>query len=224
MERHHFEFELQALKNRLLSMGALVEDRVHQAVVALMERRRDAAEKIIAGDDEVNELQIEIDDRCLKLIALQQPMASDLRLITAAMKINADLERIGDQAVNIAENALTIIEQPPLKPLIDIPRMAELAEKMTRDSLESFVRKDVALARNVLERDDEVDALKDQVFRVLLTYMMADPGTIERALQLILVSRHLERIADHATNIAEDVIFVVEAKDVRHHHEEQKTS
>jgi phosphate transport system protein len=224
MERHHFEFELQALKNRLLSMGALVEDRVHQAVVALMERRRDAAEKIIEGDDEVNELQIEIDDRCLKLIALQQPMASDLRLITAAMKINADLERIGDQAVNIAQNALKIIEQPPLKPLIDIPRMAELAEKMTRDSLESFVRRDVALARSVLERDDEVDSLKDQVFRVLLTYMMADPGTIERALGLILVSRHLERIADHATNIAEDVIFVVEAKDVRHHHEEQKTS
>jgi phosphate transport system protein len=223
MERHHFEFELQALKNRLLSMGALVEDRVHQAIVALMERRPDAAEKIIAGDDEVNELQIEIDDRCLKLIALQQPMASDLRLITAAMKINADLERIGDQAVNIAQNAVKILEHPPLKPLIDIPRMAEAAEKMTRDSLESFVRKDVALARSVLERDDEVDALKDNVFRVLLTYMMADPGTIERALGLILVSRHLERIADHATNIAEDVIFVVEAKDVRHHHEEQKT-
>jgi phosphate transport system protein len=224
MERHHFEFELQALKNRLLSMGALVEDRVHQAVVALMERRPEIAQTIIAGDDEVNELQIEIDDRCLKLIALQQPMASDLRLITAAMKINADLERIGDQAVNIAESALKILEQPPLKPLIDIPRMAELAEKMTRDSLESFVHKDVALARSVLERDDEVDALKDHVFRVLLTYMMADPGTIERALGLILVSRHLERIADHATNIAEDVIFVVEAKDVRHHHEEQKTS
>jgi phosphate transport system protein len=204
-------------------MGALVEDRVHQAIVALMERRPDAAEKIIAGDDEVNELQIEIDDRCLKLIALQQPMASDLRLITAAMKINADLERIGDQAVNIAQNAVKILEHPPLKPLIDIPRMAEAAEKMTRDSLESFVRKDVALARSVLERDDEVDALKDNVFRVLLTYMMADPGTIERALGLILVSRHLERIADHATNIAEDVIFVVEAKDVRHHHEEQKT-
>jgi len=224
MERHHFEFELQALKNRLLSMGALVEDRVHQAIVALMERRPEMAEKIIAGDDEVNELQIEIDDRCLKLIALQQPMASDLRLITAAMKINADLERIGDQAVNIAESALKILEHPPLKPLIDIPRMAELAEKMTRDSLESFVHKDVSLARSVLERDDEVDALKDHVFRVLLTYMMADPGTIERALGLILVSRHLERIADHATNIAEDVIFVVEAKDVRHHHEEQKTS
>ena len=224
MERHHFEFELQALKNRLLSMGALVEDRVHQAITALMERRPEAAEKIIAGDDEVNELQIEIDDRCLKLIALQQPMASDLRLITAAMKINADLERIGDQAVNIAESSLKILEHPPLKPLIDIPRMAELAEKMTRDSLESFVRKDAALARSVLERDDEVDSLKDHVFRVLLTYMMADPGTIERALGLILVSRHLERIADHATNIAEDVIFVVEAKDVRHHHEEQKTS
>jgi len=170
----------------------------------------------------VNELQIEIDDRCLKLIALQQPMASDLRLITAAMKINADLERIGDQAVNIAETALRLLPQPPLKPLIDIPRMAENAEAMTRDALDAFVRKDAALARRVLARDDEVDQLKDQVFRVLLTYMMADPGTIERALGLILISRNLERIADHATNIAEDVIFLVEAKDVRHHHEEAK--
>ena len=220
MERH-FETEMQGLKNLLLSMGAMVEERVHQAVLALMERKPEAAERIIAGDEEVNELQIEVDDRCLKLLALQQPMASDLRLITAAMKINADLERIGDQAVNIAENSLKLMNAAPLKPLIDLPRMAEIAEAMTRDSLDAFVRKDPALARGVLARDDEVDQLKDHIFRVLLTYMMADPGTIERALGLILVSRHLERIADHATNIAEDVIFVVEAKDVRHHHEER---
>jgi len=134
------------------------------------------------------------------------------------MKINADLERIGDQAVNIAENVIKLLPHPPLKPLIDIPRMADIAEKMTRDSLDAFVRRDADLARSVLTRDDEVDQLKDQVFRELLTYMMADPGTIQRALALILISRNLERIADHATNIAEDVIFLVEAKDVRHHH------
>jgi phosphate transport system protein len=218
MERHHFEEELQALKQRLLGMGDLVEERVHRAVRSLIERRLDEAERVIASDQEVNSLQIEIDDRCLKLLALQQPMATDLRLITSAMKINADLERIGDQAVNIAENVLKILPQPPLKPLIDIPRMAEIAQKMTRDALDSFVKKDAELARTVLQRDDEVDSLKDQVFRELLTYMMADPGTIQRALALILISRNIERIADHATNIAEDVIFLVEAKDVRHHY------
>jgi phosphate transport system protein len=223
-ERHHFEEELQALKNRLLNMGALVEERVHDATHALIDRRLDTAERIIASDQDVNDLQIEIDDRCLRLLALQQPMASDLRLITAAMKINADLERIGDQAVNIAEQVVRILAHPPLKPTIDLPRMAEIAEKMTRESLDAFVRKDAKLARSILARDDEVDQLKDHVFRVLLTYMMADPGTIERALGLILISRHLERIADHATNIAEDVIFVVEAKDVRHHHEERPGS
>jgi phosphate transport system protein len=220
MERHHFEEELQALKRRLLNMGALVEERVHLAIQALIERRTEAIDRIIAGDQDVNDLQIEIDDRCLKLLALQQPMATDLRLITAAMKINSDLERIGDQAVNIAENAARVLTHPPLKPLLDLPRMAEIAERMTRDSLDAFVRRDPDLARDILARDDEVDQLKDQVFRVLLTYMMADPATIERALGLILVSRNLERIADHATNIAEDVIFLVEAKDVRHHHEE----
>jgi phosphate transport system protein len=218
MERHHFEHELQALKSRLLSMAGLVEDRVHRAMQALMERRPELAEAVIASDQEVNELQIELDDRCLKLLALQQPIASDLRLITAAMKINADLERIGDQAVNIAQNAVKLVRHPPIKPIIDIPRMAEAAQAMTRDALDSFVRKDAALARGVLKRDDEVDSLKDAVFRVLLTYMMADPATIERAIGLILVSRNLERIADHATNIAEDVIFLVEGKDVRHHH------
>ena len=222
MERHHFEDELQALKNRLLEMGALVEDRVHRAVHSLIDRKPEAAEAIITADRVINELHIEIDDRCLRLLATQTPLAVDLRLITSAMKINSDLERIGDQAVNIAEQAVRILAHPPLKPMIDLPRMAQIAEKMTRESLDAFVRKDAKLARAILARDDEEDQLKDQVFRVLLTYMMADPGTIERALGLILVSRHLERIADHATNIAEDVIFVVEAKDVRHHHEERQ--
>jgi len=220
MERHHFEDALQALKNRLLAMGALVEDRVHRAVRSLIDRRMEEADEVIASDQEVNEMHIEIDDRCLKLLATQTPLATDLRLITSAMKINSDLERIGDQAVNIAENVVKILPHPPLKPLIDIPRMAEIAEKMTRDALDSFVRKDPVLARDVLRRDDEVDQLKDQVFRELLTYMMADPGTIQRALSLILISRNIERIADHATNIAEDVIFLVEAKDVRHGHQE----
>jgi len=222
MERHHFEDELKTLKNRLLEMGALVEDRVHRAVHSLIDRKAEEAEAIIAGDREVNELHIEIDDRCLKLLATQTPLAVDLRLITSAIKINSDLERIGDQAVNVAENVVKMLPQPTLKPLIDIPRMAEIAEKMTRDALDSFVKRDPELARDVLRRDDEVDQLKDQVFRELLTYMMADPGTIQRALALILISRNLERIADHATNIAEDVIFLVEAKDVRHHHLEEE--
>jgi phosphate transport system protein len=198
-------------------MGGLVEDRVHRAVHSLIHRREEDARRIIAADNEINDLQMDVDNRCLRLLATQTPLAVDLRLITSAMKINADLERIGDQAVNIAESVLVLIPQPPLKPLIDIPRMATIAEKMIRDALDAFVKKDAELARDVLRRDDEVDELKDQVFRELLTYMMADPGTIQRALSLILISRNLERIADHATNIAEDVIFIAEAKDVRHH-------
>jgi phosphate transport system protein len=219
MERHHFEAELQALRNQLLTMGGLVEERVHRAVHALVHRAEEEAQRVIATDKEINDLQIDVDNRCLKLLATQTPLAVDLRLITSAMKINADLERVGDQAVNIAESVLVLIPQPPLKPLIDIPRMATIAEKMIRDALDAFVEKDAELARDVLRRDDEVDELKDQVFRELLTYMMADPGTIQRALSLILISRNLERIADHATNIAEDVIFIAEARDVRHHAE-----
>jgi phosphate transport system protein len=217
MERHHFEAELAGLRNQLLTMGGLVEERVHRAVQALIHRKEDDASRVIAQDNEINDLQMDIDNRCLKLLATQSPLAVDLRLITSAMKINADLERIGDQAVNIAESALVLIPQAPLKPLIDIPRMATIAEKMIRDALDAFVKRDAELARDVLRRDDEVDELKDQVFRELLTYMMADPGTIQRALSLVLISRNLERIADHATNIAEDVIFITEARDVRHH-------
>jgi phosphate transport system protein len=217
MERQHFESEMQALKSQLLTMGGLVENRIHRAVDSLIHRNESEARKVIASDVEINDLQIEIDERCLKILATQTPVAGDLRFIAAAMKINSDLERMGDQAVNIAESTLKCLDQPPLKPFIDLPRMATLAQEMTRDALDAFVRRDADLARDVLRRDDVVDDLKDQVFRELLTYMMADPGTIERALSLILISRNLERVADHATNIAEDVIFLVEAKDVRHH-------
>jgi len=217
MERHHFESEMQSLKSQLLTMGGLVENRIHRAVDSLIHRKEVEAQKVIESDVEINDLQIEVDERCLKLLATQTPVAGDLRFIAAAMKINSDLERMGDQAVNIAENTMKCLDKPPLKPFIDLPRMAALAQEMTRDALDAFVRRDADLARDVLRRDDEVDDLKDQVFRELLTYMMADPGTIERALSLILISRNLERVADHATNIAEDVIFLVEAKDVRHH-------
>jgi phosphate transport system protein len=218
MERFHFEEELQALKNRLLSMGALVEDRVHRAVHSLTERDLGEAEEVVRGDGEVNDLQIEIDDRCVKLLALQQPMATDLRLITSAIKINADLERIGDQAVNIAESALKVLTHSPGRPPADLRRIAEAAERMTRESLDAFVRKDAVLARSVILRDDDVDRLKDKLFGELIATMVSDPKSIPDALSFILISRNLERIADHATNIAEDVIFMVEAKDIRHHH------
>jgi phosphate transport system protein len=218
MERFHFEEELQVLKNRLLNMGALVEDRVHRAVHALMERDVREAEIVGSSDQEVNDLQIEIDDRCVKLLALQQPMATDLRLITSAIKINSDLERIGDQAVNIAESAVKVLTHSPVRPPADLRRVAEMAESMTREALDAFVRKDAVLARAVIMRDDEVDRLKDKLFGELIAHMVADPKDIPDALSFILISRNLERIADHATNIAEDVIFLVEAKDIRHHH------
>jgi len=219
MERH-FEREFEELKERLLWMGGLVERAVHRATHSVLDADGALGKEVLAGEDAVNEMQLEIDERVTQLLALHQPMASDLRFLLAVTRINADLERIGDQAVNIAESADRILRHPQVKPYVDLPRMSELAEGMVRDSLNALVRRDVELAKNVLLRDDQVDRLRDQVFRELLTYMMADPGTIQRALALILISRNIERIADHATNIAEDVIFLVEAKDVRHHHQE----
>jgi phosphate transport system protein len=213
----HFQEELEQLKARLLEMGGLAEEHVRLAVTGLVDRDRDVIERVLAGDTPLNALHIEIDNRCFKLLALHQPMAADLRAIVAAVKINTDLERVGDLAVNIAEAAKRYISHPPVKKLIDIPRMGEIAQVMLRDALDSFVRRDVVLAQHVLNEDDRLDALKTQIFRELLTYMLQDPTTIEPALDLILVSRHLERIGDHATNIAEDVIFIVSAKDVRHH-------
>ena len=218
MERvvRHFQEELGVLQERLLVMGGFAEERVREAVQALATRDAALADRVLAGDEPINDLHIEIDDRCFKLLALHQPVAADLRAVVATVKINTDLERVGDLAVNIAEAAKRYLLHPPVKPLIDIPRMGGIAQHMLRDALDAFVRRDTALAETVLAADDELDALKSQIFRELLTYMMQDPHTIEPALDLILVSRHLERIGDHATNIAEDVIFLVSAKDVRH--------
>jgi phosphate transport system protein len=213
----HFQDELEQLKTRLLEMGGLVEENVRVAVKGLVDRDRDRIDEVISGDAPVNALHIEIDQRCFTLLALYQPMAADLRAIVAAVKINTDLERVGDLAVNIAEAARRYSVHAPVKKLIDIPRMASIAQTMLRDALDAFVRQDVDLAQHVLNEDDKLDTLKTQIFRELLTYMLQDPATIEPALDLILVSRHLERIGDHATNIAEDVIFIVSARDVRHH-------
>ena len=213
----HFQEELDQLKSRLLEMGGLAEDRMSASVRALVDRDHGLVEKVLAGDTPINQLHIEIDSRCVRLLALHQPMAVDLRMILSAVKINTDLERVGDLAINIAEAALRYLAHPPVKELIDIPRMADIAQGMLRDALDAFVRPDTQLAQQVLDADDTLDALKTQVFRELLTYMLQDPHTIEPSLDLILVSRHLERVGDHATNIAEDVIFMVSARDVRHH-------
>ena len=213
----HFQEELEQLKTRLLEMGGLAEEEVRLAVKGLVDRDEPLIDQVLLGDEPLNAMHIEIDNRCFTLLALFQPMAADLRAIVAAVKINTDLERVGDLAVNIAEAARRYTLHPPVKKLIDIPRMATIAQSMLRDALDAFVRRDVELAQHVLDEDDKLDELKTQIFRELLTYMLADPSTIEPALDLILVSRHLERIGDHATNIAEDVIFIVSARDVRHH-------
>jgi phosphate transport system protein len=213
----HFQEELESLQRRLLEMGGLAEERVRAAVQGLVSRDTVLVEKVLRGDEPVNQYHIEVDNRAFRLLALHQPMAVDLRTIVAAVKINTDLERVGDLAVNIAEAAKRYITHPPVKKLIDIPQMGDIAQTMLRDALDSYVRRDVKLAHLVLNEDDRLDALKTQVFRELLTYMLQDPGTVEPALDLILISRHLERIGDHATNIAEDVIFMVSALDVRHH-------
>jgi len=214
MERH-FEANLQTVRERLLAMGSVAETMIRLSVQALVERNESLVQTVLAHEEEMDLLCIEIDDRCFTLLALQQPMASDLRFLVASIKINSDLERIADQAVSIALRARSLITQPEVKPLIDIPRMADLAQGMVQKSLDAFVRRDPELARRVIESDDEVDSLRDQVFRELLVFMMADTNTIPRALALILVSRNLERIADHATNIAEDVIYIVRGVDVR---------
>jgi len=222
-DTRHFTEEMAELKQRLLAMGGLAEERLESAVRAMVERDRALMAAVINGDEAINRLQVEIDDRCFKLLALRQPMAVDLRVIVAAFKINSDLERIGDLAVNVAEAAERYVSHPPVKPLIDLPRMADMAQRMLREALHAFVAGNAEAAQSVLEQDDGLDALKNQIFRELLTYMLGDPRTIEPGLDLILVSRHLERVGDHATNIAEDVIFIVEARDVRHHGTDRPT-
>jgi phosphate transport system protein len=213
----HFREELEALQGRLLEMGGLAEERVRAAIQGLVTREPALFEKVLLGDEPINQLHIEVDNRCFRLLALHQPMATDLRAIVAAVKINTDLERVGDLAVNIAEAGTRYISHPPVKKLIDIPQMGDIAQSMLRDALDAFVKRDTRLAHQVLNEDDRLDSLKTLVFRDLLTYMLKDQSTVEPSLDLILVSRHLERIGDHATNIAEDVIFMVSALDVRHH-------
>ena len=213
----HLDAELAELKDELVRMASLAETAIGLAIKALVGRDAELARQVIASDDAINLLEVDIDERCLRALALYQPEASDLRFLAMALKINNDLERIGDQAVNIAERTLELLKEPLLKPLIDLPRMAALAQGMVKDSLDAFVRQDVDLARAVCRRDDEVDRHDDQLFRELLTYMMEDPKAITRAVNLILVSRHIERIADHATNIAEDVVYLVQGKTIKHH-------
>jgi phosphate transport system protein len=212
----HFHEELDHLKQTLLAMGALVEDQIRRAMRALTDRDDVLAKNVIDRDREVNAYDVEVDEKCVELLALHQPTAIDLRFITTAMKIVTDLERIGDQAVNIAQRALELNLEPQLKPYIDLPRMADQAQRMVKDSLDAFVARDTALARRVCADDAPVDALNHQIFRELLTFMMEDPKTIPRALRLILIARFLERVADHATNIAEMVIYLVDSKMVRH--------
>jgi phosphate transport system protein len=220
MERK-FERELKGLRERLLGMGGLAERMIRSAVAGLVSRDEGLVEMVIAHEEEMDRLCIEIDDRCFTLLALRQPMASDLRFLVAGIKINSDLERIGDQALSIALRVRRLLRGPRVEPPEDIPRMSGLAEAMVHRSLEAFLRGDAELARAVIEADDEVDALRDQVFRGLLSRMSADAGAIPAALDLILVSRNLERIADHATNIAEDVIYIVRGEDVRERGEKE---
>jgi phosphate transport system protein len=213
----HFQQELQELKESLIKMAALVEEAINDAVQSLVKRDSDLAKKTFEEEDKINAMEIAIDDKCLKLLALRQPMAADLRFITSAMKIVTDLERMGDQAINIAERAISLNQELQLKPYLDIPEMAKITQSMVKDVLDAFVNQDPKLARSVCERDDLVDGLNDQVFRELLTYMYEDPQTITRAVHLMIVCRCLERIADHATNLAEDVIFMLDARVIKHY-------
>jgi phosphate transport system protein len=215
MDRH-FDVELRLLKEQILAMGGCVEQAIEQATQALIERQPEKFDRVYELEKTVNQSHIQVDDACLRLLAKQSPLAKDLRLIIAVIKINTDLERMGDQAVNISHNGKRYLSEPPLKPLIDLPRMAEEVRFMVREALDAFVKQDEDLAQDVLNRDDSVDALKNQIFRELITFMISDPRTIERALNLILIARNLERLGDHATNIAEDVIFAVSGRDIRH--------
>ena len=211
-----YEEELRGLRAGLLKMGGLAERQIAEAIDSLVNRNTGQARETIARDVEVNRMDTEMDERCIRLLALHQPAASDLRFITTGLKITTDLERIGDNAVNICERALELNQEPQLKPYIDIPRMAEIAQSMVKDSLDAFMRDDTTLAEEVIDRDDEVDQLNYQIYRELLSYMAEDPHTIASATRLLFVSKYLERIADHATNIAEMVTFMVKGKMIRH--------
>lgn len=214
--QRHFDEELSKLKQRILRMGGLVEEQLQESLKALVERDEPLAKQVIENDRRVNTLDVEVDEACLELLALHQPAARDLRFITTAMKISTELERMSDLAENICERAIELNQEPRLKPYIDIPRMADHTLKMVWDSLDAFVKGDSALARKVLEDDDFVDDLNEQLFRELLSFMIEDPKTISRAIRLSFISKYIERIADHATNVAELVVYMVEGKIIRH--------
>lgn len=213
----HLIAELNELQGRLLVMSSLVQSAIHDSVLSVVERREDLARRVLSNEDRINHLQIEVDERAIRLLALQQPMAKDLRFITAAIKINTDLERMGDLAVNIAERSVALVGRPPIKTLAEIPQTADIVQSMVRDSLDAFVRREAELARSVLLSDDTVDRLRDSIQLELISVMQKDPSVVPQGVDLILVARHLERIADHATNIAEDVLFITKGVDVRHH-------
>jgi phosphate transport system protein len=218
--QRHFDQEILDIRQKLVRMGGLAESMIALALKGLVQRDSRPAEEVADLERQVNDLQIEIDEQAVELTALRQPVGSDVRFLFMAARITSELERIADQAVNITQNARHLLEHPPLKPLVDIPIMAEISRKMVRDALEALVRKDVSLADVVLAAEEKVDAFRDQIFRELLTYMMSDPATIPRAFPLILISRNLERVGDHATNIAEEVVYWIQGRDIRHHHGE----
>jgi phosphate transport system protein len=219
--QRHFDEELKELHKEILKMGVMTQEEIFKSTESLKNRDKSQAQAVISSDEKIDELELSIDEKCIDLIARYQPMASDLRFIATAMKINADLERIADLAVDICERALEIIDKPILKPLIDIPKLSEVAQKMVKDAIDAFVNRNVELARIVVRTDSQADSLRNKVSDELINdYMAKDAKTVDRAVPLLLIARYLERICDHATNIAEDVIYMVEAKVVKHHPEE----
>jgi len=219
MERH-FDDELQLLHKDILKMGALAQEAIYKSVEALKIRDKSAAEEVIKGDSEIDRLEVDIDEKCIDLIARHQPLASDLRFITTGMKVNSELERIADLAVDISQRVLELADKPLLKPLIDIPKLSTVSQDMVRDAIDSFIKKDAGLAKKVVLSDSEADKLRNYVQNELVNdYMAKDASTADRAVPLLLVARHLERICDHATNIAEDVVYMVEARIIKHHTE-----
>jgi phosphate transport system protein len=220
----HFVEELDDLRNRLLEMSGLVEAAISRSVLALVERDEGQAQQVLRYESRINQMEIEIDEFATRLLALQQPMATDLRFLTAAIKINNDLERMGDLAVNIVERVLSLIHEPPVMPMIDIPHMAKRVESMVRKSLDAFVKRDADLARTVLLSDDAVDELRDAIYEELSSFIEKDPRKVREGINLMFIARNLERIADHATNIAEDVLYLVQGIDVRHHAEAREHS
>lgn len=220
MAERHFDEELKGLYQDILKMGVIVQESIYKSVEALKGRDKQGAKEIIDSDDKIDQLELAIDEKCIDLIARHQPMASDLRFITTGMKINAELERIADLALDIAQRVLELGDKPLLKPLIDIPKLSAVAKDMVRDAIDAFVKKDVELAKKVVLADSEADKLRNLVQKELINdYIAKDPAAAPRAIPLLLIARHLERICDHSTNIAEDVIYMVEGKVVKHHPE-----